>query len=91
VGEVLNIQFQQAAQAGNIRGIKLPTVPVYQLISQYADDTTIFLKGEEYYVNNSIVILEHFCSASGLLINWMKSAAFWQYKGLPRPAWTNNS
>jgi hypothetical protein len=90
VGEVLNIQFQQAAQAGNIRGIKLPTVHVYQLISQYVDDTTIFLKGEERYVNNSIVILDHFCSASGLLINWMKSAAFWQYKGLPRPAWTNN-
>jgi hypothetical protein len=55
VEEVLNVQFQQAAQVGNIRGIKLPTVPIYQLISQYADDTTIFMKGEERYVNDSIM------------------------------------
>jgi hypothetical protein len=75
VGEILNIQLQEAAQEGQIKGIKLPTVPIFQLICQYADDTTLFLKDEERCVNNSIAILEHFCSASGLLINWLKSAA----------------
>jgi hypothetical protein len=79
---------QIEAQEGLIKGIKLPTVPLYQIISQYADNTTLFLRGEERYVNNSVELLERFCYVSGLLLNWTKSAAFWQYTNGGRPAWT---
>jgi hypothetical protein len=80
---------QQAARDGHIKGIKLPSIPIFQLMCQYADDTTLFLRGEEPIVNNAIEILEQFCSTSGLLINWSKSAAYWQHRNQPRPRWTS--
>jgi hypothetical protein len=88
-GEVLNIQMQKAASAGQIKGIKIPTIPNYQLISQYADDTTLFIRGEERFTQNTVRILEQFCQISGLEINWAKSAAFWQHRGHPVPPWTS--
>jgi hypothetical protein len=88
VGEVLNIQVHKASLERRIVGIKLPTVPIFQIISQYADDTTLFIRGEERFVQNSVELLDNFCSISGLLINWLKSEAYWQLQNLPRPPWT---
>jgi hypothetical protein len=89
MGKILNMHTQLATQEGLIRGIKLPTVPLFEVISQYADDTTLFLKGEERYVSSIVELLDRFCTALGLLLNWSKSTAFWQHKNLIRPPWTN--
>jgi hypothetical protein len=64
-------------------------VPLFQVVSQYTDDTTLFLRGEELYVSNAVDLFERFCSASGLLLNWSKSAAYWQHKNHARPPWTD--
>jgi hypothetical protein len=88
IGEVLNIQVHKASLERRIVGIKLPTVPIFQVISQYADDTTLFIRGEERFVQNSVELLDNFCSISGLLINWLKSEAYWQLQNLSRPPWT---
>jgi hypothetical protein len=44
VREILNIHTQLVTQEGLIRNLKLPTVPLFQVISQYVDDSTLFLE-----------------------------------------------
>jgi hypothetical protein len=46
------------------------------------------IRGEEGYVQNSVDTLEHFCLASGLLINWTKSVVYWKHGNTLRPPWT---
>jgi hypothetical protein len=46
-----------------------------QIIVQYADDTSFTLKGEEESVRNLIYVLETFCAASSLVLNWGKSSS----------------
>ena len=47
------------------------------LISQYADDTTLFLDGSEESLLRVLKILEEFGNCSGLKINTSKTEAIW--------------
>jgi len=43
----------------------------------FADDTILYLKGEQANLDKTHGVLETFCKASGAKINWNKSAAIW--------------
>jgi hypothetical protein len=89
IAEVLNAMVKRGMDLGSIKGIKLPKEKE-QVTAQYADDTLFILAGEEVPVCNLIQILNSFCLASGLVLNWQKSSAYW--KGVansPRPVWTD--
>ena len=61
-----------------------------QIIAQYTDDTSFTLLGDEEKVRNLIYLLETFCLASGLVLNWTKSNGYWKQKsGADRPPWTD--
>ena len=66
-------------QSDNIRGIELP-LDDYELnvvkITQFADDTTIFVKDEES-IENVINVLDNFAEISGLHLNKSKTDAVW--------------
>lgn len=90
LADVLNIAVQTEACAGRIKGISLPFEHRQQILAQYADDTSFTLLGEEESVRSLIYLLETFCLASGLVINWHKSSGHWKFKdSLFRPPWTN--
>ncbi len=57
----------------DITGIKINDLEVK--ISAYADDTTLFLDGSEKSVLSTFKILDSFCMASGMKINFDKSEA----------------
>jgi hypothetical protein len=60
-----------------------------QIISQYADDSSLTLRGEEATVVHTVSILDTFTQATGLLINQEKSCAYWwSRRHRPRPHWT---
>jgi hypothetical protein len=89
IGEVLNLSVQAEAGAGRIRGISLPRSQEQQIMAQYADDSSLILRGEEYVVNNAVMTLDSFSTATGLQLNWDKSSAYWwKQEGEPRPLWT---
>jgi exonuclease III len=89
VAEVLNAMVKRGMEIGEVKGIKLPGGRE-QVTAQYADDTSFTLTGEEAPVKSLIHILNTFCLASGLVINWLKSCAYWKGAHLdPRPAWTD--
>ena len=46
------------------------------LLSQFADDTQMFLKGTEHALNASLVVLENLEKVSGLKINFEKSECY---------------
>ncbi len=46
----------------------------------FADDTTLYLKGEQANMDKAQGVLETFCKASGAKINWNKSIAIWASK-----------
>jgi hypothetical protein len=74
---------------GCIRGIRLPGTREEQIIGQYADDTNLKLRVEEFLVRQAVATLEKFSVASELTINWEKMMAyFWSRGNPPRPAWT---
>jgi hypothetical protein len=68
--------MKEAMQEGRIKSIKLPTVPIFQVISQYANDTTLTIQREEIFIQNLVDILENFYSPSRLLINGTKLATY---------------
>jgi len=43
----------------------------------FADDTALYLKGDEGNLDRAKGVLEVFCKASGARINWNKSSAIW--------------
>ena len=47
------------------------------LLSQYADDTQIFLDGSEKSLREALLILDTFYKMSGLKINVEKTKAIW--------------
>ena len=76
-GEVLNVLLREAESEGKISGIKLPNSTQTQLISQFADDTSISIEvSQPHTIRNLLDILNLFRLASGLEINWSKSHAF---------------
>ena len=46
-------------------------------ISQYADDTSMFLDGSSESLNNTLCELEKFANISGLKINFDKTQGVW--------------
>lgn len=58
-----------------------------QIISQYADDTSYSLHGEKENFRQLILLLTQFRVASGLVINWHKSVAYW-FSDKEPPDWT---
>jgi hypothetical protein len=90
IGEVLNLCIKAEVEVGRIRGITLPGALEQQTIAQYADDSSLTLRGEENIVSNAVLTLDSFSIASGLHLNWEKSSAYWwKHGGEPRPQWTS--
>lgn len=47
------------------------------LDAKFADDTSLYLQGHEANLIRAEGAIETFCTASGALINWQKTIAFW--------------
>ena len=59
----------------NIKGIKLKDNEI--LLSQFADDTTLYLDGSERYFVQAIHTLQKNSKMSGLDMNYDKTNAVW--------------
>ena len=59
----------------NVKGININRKEL--LLSQYADDTQIFLDGSEQSLREALSILDRFYAISGLKINVEKTKAIW--------------
>ena len=70
--EILNIKIKHDK---NITGIKIKNQEY--IISQFADDTTLFLDGSEKTLNSTLEMLEHFSHISGLKVNFDKTKLIW--------------
>lgn len=68
VAEVLNFMVKEQARVEAIQGIQLP-FDRQKILLQYADDTTLILRGEEILVRHMILTLDTFCNASGIIFN----------------------
>jgi hypothetical protein len=91
VGEILNHTIMREVQRGRIQGINLPGALEPQTIAQYADDTSLTIRGEEQPVRATVRTLQAFSIASDLLINEEKSSAYYWHPGeVGRPPWTRN-
>ena len=66
---------QMIRREDNIKGIKINGTEVK--ISQYADDTQLFLDGTEESLRKTLNILHTFDNMSGLKINVEKTKAIW--------------
>lgn len=77
--EALNTMIREETRRGNVKGILLPENERQQTLAQYADDTSFTLYGEEETIKNLIGLLDMFCEATGLLINWTKSLGYWKF------------
>ena len=90
VAEVLNAMVSQEMRAERVQGINLPFEGRQQIIAQYADDTSFTLFGNKEKVTCLVYLLETFCLATGLVLNWTKSSGYWKQKGVVvRPPWTD--
>ena len=90
VAEVLNSMVTQEMWEGRVQGISLPFEGRQQIIAQYADDTSFTLLGDEGKVRCLVYLLETFCLATRLVLNWSKSSGYWKQKGnVGWPPWTN--
>lgn len=54
--------------------------PFYHIVSQFADDTSLFIKATEINLRNCFKALKHFELASGLMVNVKKTEAMYLYK-----------
>ena len=70
--EILNIKIKNEK---NITGIKVKQREY--IISQFADDTTLFLDGSEKSIKNTLQLLEKFSHISGLKVNFDKTKLIW--------------
>lgn len=69
VVETLNVVAKATMIIGAFQGIRLPNSEDQQLLLQFANDTTFLLKGEEFYLQNLVSLLQVFAQASCLHIN----------------------
>lgn len=74
---ILALELMSAAikYTPNINGIKIDNSEY--LLSQYADDSALFLDDSEESLRNSIYILEKFAECAGLKANFDKTEAIW--------------
>ena len=68
--------FLNRPDAG-IRGLVVPHAGKELLDSSYADDTMLYLQGNDDNLQLAERQIELFCRASGGKINWNKSKGFW--------------
>ena len=66
------ILSKQISQSKNLSGIKVNT-NIEIRISQYADDTILFLDGTKRSLNGAVMELVRFSAQSGLKVNWEKT------------------
>lgn len=69
---------QAEGRVGRVKGSTLPMRERQQILARNADDTSFTLLGEERSARNLINMLETFCMASRLVINWTKSSGYWK-------------
>ena len=72
-----------------IRGLVIPYASKELLDSEYADDTMLYLQGNDANLQKAEGRIEWFCKASGGKINWNKSRGLWVSSN-PRPLWCPN-
>ena len=70
--EILNIKLKNNK---NIKGIHINNKEY--IISQFADDTTLFLDGSDKSLRNTLKLLEEFSHISGLKVNFEKTKLVW--------------
>ena len=68
----VEILAKQIAKSNKLNGIRLDSTEVR--ISQYADDTILFLDGSERSLNGVTEELNEFSEQSGLKLNWEKTS-----------------
>jgi hypothetical protein len=76
VGEVLNVLVKRVVENKEFKGVMLLDKVNQHVISQYADDTLLTIKGEERIFNNMIHLLQRFKVTFGLEINDNKSLEY---------------
>lgn len=69
------ILAQAIRENDNIKGIKIENTE--SLISQFADDTALYLDGSKDSFEHCIRVLTQFASISGLTINFQKTVVVW--------------
>ena len=57
------------------------------LDAAFANDTSLYLHGQEAKLRRAECAIESFCAASGAKINWQKTVGFW-VSDMPIPSWT---
>ena len=70
----------------SIKGIQWPSVEEVVLAYEFADDTTLYVVGDDRNLCNVQNVIYDFSDASGAIINWHKSVGFWVGEGLA-PIW----
>ena len=90
MGEALHAKVQLAQEHGRTNNVKLPKTKDQQLTLQFADDTSFTVRVGYGSISILLRILHSFNLASGLLINWSKSSAYWAGRNGPLPAWAHN-
>ena len=68
----VEILSKQISQSKNLTGIKVNTNTEIR-VSQYADDTILFLDGTKRSLNGAVMELMKFSTQSGLKVNWDKT------------------
>lgn len=88
VAEALNLAAKAEQSTVKIQSIFLPNSDDRQLVSQYADDIGMSIIAREDNLRNTVSLIDHFGTATGLLVNWTKSIVYW-FAATPRPSWTD--
>ena len=60
-------------QGANLHGLSIPNSRKSLLDSEFADDTMLYLQGNEANLERAQSAIDLFCKASGASINWNKS------------------
>ena len=75
-----------SGQSTGLRGITLPIEGEENLDSEFADDTTLYVKGSLTNLLQVQEVLLQFCTTAGARLNWTKTVAFW-VSTEPPPNW----
>ena len=78
------------SQGANLHGLSIPNSRKSLLDSEFADDTMLYLQGNEANLERAQSAIDLFCKASGASINWNKSKGFW-ISSESNPLWKPNA
>jgi hypothetical protein len=76
VAEALSLAVRHSVAIGTLRGIRLPDQATQQILTQYADDTTLSLFGSNRFLTATFDLLNDFGIISRLTINRRKCAIY---------------